>query len=162
MYFLKTFKVHAPCHGVCCTVFDIDGMLFEFFKYWKKMFEKNKKFFNISSFLRVLCYFQHLKKKYFEILKSALHHVHLLQIVDRDSGNLYPIYILYSLNCSDFFLAFRLYSNIYRKTNSGNQKIKKNYFFSFNVFLCVLDLFPTFLEFLRNIEKCPLNLNFSK
>ena len=36
--------------GVCCIVFDIDGMLFEFF------------LFNISCFLSVLCYFQHQKK----------------------------------------------------------------------------------------------------
>ena len=31
MYFLETLQVRAPCHGVCCVVFDIDGMLFEFF-----------------------------------------------------------------------------------------------------------------------------------
>ena len=41
--------------GVCCIVFDIDGMLFEFCMI----------FFNIEKykyFLRVSCYFQHLKK----------------------------------------------------------------------------------------------------
>ena len=49
--------------GVCCIVFDIDGMLFEFFMNFL-IIEKNKIlrfFFNISSFLRVSCYFQHLK-----------------------------------------------------------------------------------------------------
>ena len=50
--------------GVCCIVFDIDGMLFEFFMNFLNieifyfLF-----FFNISSFLRVSCYFHHLKKK---------------------------------------------------------------------------------------------------
>ena len=38
--------------GVCCIVFDIDGMLFEFFKYWKKYFYFYI-FFNISCFLIV-------------------------------------------------------------------------------------------------------------
>ena len=51
--------------GVCCIVFDIDGMLFEFFMNFLNI-EKNKifkfVFFNISCFLHVLCYFQHLKK----------------------------------------------------------------------------------------------------
>ena len=36
--------------GVCCIVFDIDGMLFEFFRYLEKQF------FLIS--FHVLCYFQ--------------------------------------------------------------------------------------------------------
>ena len=57
--------------GVCCIVFDIDGMLFEFFMNFLNI-EKNKIlrifFFKISCFLHVLCYFQHLKKI---ILKSA-------------------------------------------------------------------------------------------
>ena len=43
-------------------VFDIDGMLFEFVMNFLNI-EKNKikifVFFNISSFLRVSCYFQH-------------------------------------------------------------------------------------------------------
>ena len=42
--------------GVCCIVCVIDGMLFEFCM--------NFNFFNISCFLHVLCYFQHLKKKF--------------------------------------------------------------------------------------------------
>ena len=49
----------------CCIVFDIDGMLFEFFMKFLNI-EKNKIlrffFFKISCFLRVLCYFQHLKE----------------------------------------------------------------------------------------------------
>ena len=51
--------------GVCCIVFDIDGMLFEFFMNFLNI-EKNKIIFfllNISCFLRVSCYFQHYKKK---------------------------------------------------------------------------------------------------
>ena len=51
--------------GVCCIVFDIDGMLFEFCMNFLNI-EKNKIFlffFNISCFLRVSCYFQHKKKK---------------------------------------------------------------------------------------------------
>ena len=51
--------------GVCCIVFDIDGMLFEFFmnffRYLKKLNLK-KKFFKISCFLRLSCYLKHLKK----------------------------------------------------------------------------------------------------
>ena len=31
MYFLETLQVRAPCHGVWYIVFDIDGMLFDFF-----------------------------------------------------------------------------------------------------------------------------------
>ena len=51
--------------GVCCIVFDIDGMLFEFFMNFFNI-EKYKFFiffFKISCFLRVSCYFQNLKKK---------------------------------------------------------------------------------------------------
>ena len=51
--------------GVCCIVFDFDGMLFDFFMNFLNI-EKNIIFrifvFNISCFLHVLCYFQHLKK----------------------------------------------------------------------------------------------------
>ena len=39
--------------GLCCIVFDIDGM-FEFCMNFLNIFV-----FNISNFLRVLCYFQH-------------------------------------------------------------------------------------------------------
>ena len=52
--------------GVYCIVFDIDGMLLEFFMNFLNI-EKNKikkyLYFNISCFLRVSCYFQHVKKK---------------------------------------------------------------------------------------------------
>ena len=52
--------------GVCCIVFDIDGIFFEFCMNFLNI-EKNQIlricFCNISCFLRVSCYFQHLKKK---------------------------------------------------------------------------------------------------
>ena len=51
--------------GVCCIVFDIDGMLFEFFMNFLNI-EKNKIlrifFFKISCFLRFML-FPTLKKK---------------------------------------------------------------------------------------------------
>ena len=44
-------------------VFNIDGMLFKFFMNFLNIEKKNLEFFfNFSSFLRVLCYFQHKKK----------------------------------------------------------------------------------------------------
>ena len=52
--------------GVCCIVFDIDGMLFEFFMNFFNIEKYKIKiifFFKISCFLRVSCYFQHKKKK---------------------------------------------------------------------------------------------------
>ena len=45
--------------GVCCIVFDIDGMLFEFCMHFLNI--KKKKVFKISCFLRVSCFFQHSK-----------------------------------------------------------------------------------------------------
>ena len=46
--------------GVCCIVFDIDGMLFEFLmNFYFYLF-----FSNILCFLRVSCYFQHKKNIY--------------------------------------------------------------------------------------------------
>ena len=48
--------------GVCCIVFDIDGMLFDFFMNFlniEKNIILNFLVFNISCFLRVSCYFQH-------------------------------------------------------------------------------------------------------
>ena len=107
--------------GVCCIVFDIDGMLFEFFKNFLNI-EKNKIVrifsFKISCFLRVLCYFQHLTfffKKNSSLLfnlafyaifniifvlkywKVPLHLLVKWEVVSpnsryRDSGNLYPIW----------------------------------------------------------------------
>ena len=94
-----------------------------------------------------------------------------LQIVDRDSGNLYPIYPLFSYSDllsqmwgggRNVFLAFYAISNISRKKISWNKKILiifLEFFFSFNVFFVffMLDLFPTFKKSLifGNIEKCP-------
>ena len=51
--------------GVCCVVFDIDGMLFEFFMNFLNIEKKIKKkiVFNISCFLCVSCYFQHKQIK---------------------------------------------------------------------------------------------------
>ena len=49
--------------GVCCIVFDFDGMLFDFFMNFLNI-EKNKILrilFSIFCFLRGLCYFQHKK-----------------------------------------------------------------------------------------------------
>ena len=97
--------------GVCSIVFDIDGMLFEFCMNFLNIeknkilifnflnIEKNKilifNFLNFSCFLRVLCYFQHLKKIKIGNFNMKLNGRWSPQIVDtcRDSGNLYPIYI---------------------------------------------------------------------
>ena len=111
--------------GVCCVVFDIDGMLFEFcmnflnyfFQYFMfssrfmlfptLMLKQNwgvvdifffrNEFFLIS--FHVLCYFQH----YIFCFEKCpftywLNGRWFLQIVDRDSGNLYPIYPLIKWN----------------------------------------------------------------
>ena len=54
--------------GVCCIVFDIDWMLFEFVMNFLNIEKKNifSNFFLNSCFLPVLCYFQHfLEKKTF-------------------------------------------------------------------------------------------------
>ena len=87
----------------------------------------------------------------------------LLQIVERDSWNLYPLYPLFP--CSDFasemwgwfggggcnvFLTFYAISNISRKKNLG---IQINYF-SFNVF------FVYFFLYAGNIEKCPFTYSY--
>ena len=67
MYFLETLHVRAPSHG---------GVLYSFWYWWNVAWilywKKQKlKFFNISRFLRVLCYFQHLKKKIFWCKKNC-------------------------------------------------------------------------------------------
>ena len=49
MYFVETLQVRAACHGVCCIVFDIDGMLFEFFMIFFLNIEKQV--FLISCFM---------------------------------------------------------------------------------------------------------------
>ena len=106
-------------------VFDIDGMLFEFFMNFLNI-EKNKIlrifFSKISWFLHVSCYFQHY---IFFFRKTILSHFTFyaifnikknniekcpftywlngrwfLQIVDGDIWNLYPLYPLFP--CSDF------------------------------------------------------------
>ena len=60
--FSKLCRYVHQVMGVCCIVFDIDGMLFEFFMNFLNI-EKNKIlriiFFKISCFLHVSCYFQH-------------------------------------------------------------------------------------------------------
>ena len=105
--FSKLCRYVHQVMGVCSIVFYIDGMLFEFFKYWKKKVVKKtisgggggsveffflEKHFFIISFC-ILCYFQHLKNlKYWKVpLHLLVKGRWFLQIVDRDSGNLYPI-----------------------------------------------------------------------
>ena len=85
-----------------------------------------------------------------------------LQIVERDSWNLYTLYPLFP--CSDFvsqmwgvvwgggrnvFLTFYAISNIYRKKNLGIQ----NNYFSFNVFF-------VFFLYAGNIVKCPFTYSY--
>ena len=76
--------VHQVIWG-CCIVFDIDGMLFEFvmnFLNIGKNIILGIFLFKMSCFLRVSCYFQHLKKigakKKFrgggEVLKTIISH----------------------------------------------------------------------------------------
>ena len=95
--------------GVCCIVFDIDGILFDFFMNFLNI---EKQFFLISRFML----FSTLKK--IETPPSVRPSVHpsvrpsrlvywlngrwFLQIpvLDRDSWNLYPLYPLFP--CSEF------------------------------------------------------------
>ena len=122
--------------GVCCIVFDIDGMLFEFFMNFLNI-EKNKIifFFQYFKFSSRFMLFPTLKKNWcpkirgraggcgffctpifshftfyaiFNIKKNIekcpftywLNGRWFLQIVERDSWNLYPLYPLFP--CSDF------------------------------------------------------------
>ena len=65
MYFLETLQVRAPCHGVCYIVFDIDGMLFEFFINFLNI-EKNRDiyiFFQYFMFSSRFMLFPTLTKK---------------------------------------------------------------------------------------------------
>ena len=104
-------------------------------------------FLNSFSF-HILCYFQNIKNIEKFPFTYWLNGRWFLQIVDRDSWNLYPLYPLFP--CSDFvsqmwgwfggrgcnvFLTFYAISNIYRKTNLGIQ----NNYFSFNVFFVVFN-----------------------
>ena len=66
----------------------------------------------------------------------------LLQIGERDSCNLYPLYPLFP--CSDFVTVYAI-SNISRKKNLGIQ----NNYFSFNVFFvffCMLEILILYLK----------------
>ena len=91
--------------GVCCIVFDIDGMLFEFFMNFLNI-EKNSGggggggifFFcrkTILSHFTFLCYFTTLKNIEKCPFTYWLNGRWLLQIVERDSWNLYPLYPLF-------------------------------------------------------------------
>ena len=81
-----------------------------------------------------------------------------LQIVERDSCNLYPLYSLFP--CSDFisqlgggcniFSHFMLFPTFLEKTNLGIQ----DHYFSFNVF------FVFFFLYAGNIVKCPFTYSY--
>ena len=64
MYFLETLQVRAPCHGVCCIVFEIDGMLFEFCMNFLNIEKKieNLFFFQYFMFSSRFMLFPNLKK----------------------------------------------------------------------------------------------------
>ena len=112
--------------GVCCIVFDIDGMLFECFMNFLNIEKKNVK--NCFAIFHVFFAFHaisNIKKKYiiwcrktslfisrfmlFSTLKKYIEKCPFtywlngrwfLQIVERVSWNLYPLYPLFP--CSDF------------------------------------------------------------
>ena len=141
--------------GVCCIVFDIDGMLFEFFMNFLNI-EKNtilRFCFPIFHVFFTFHAISNIKQNIFGVKKkNPLNWRWFLQIVERDSWNLYPLYPLFP--CSDFvsqmwgwfgggrcnvFLTFYAISNISRKKNLG---IQTNYF-SLNVFVfffCILEI----------------------
>ena len=128
--------------GVCYIVFDINGMLFEFCMNFLNI-EKNKILRFIFSIFHVFFTFHAISNIKKNIEKCPftywLNGRWFLQIVERDSWNLYPLYPLFP--CSDFvsqsgvFLTFYAISNISRKINLG---IQTNYF-SFS-FLCMLEI----------------------
>ena len=107
--------------GVCCIVFDIDGMLFKFFMNFLFFFQYVM-FSSRFMLFHVLCYFQqkNIEKCPFTYWLNGRW---FLQIVDKDSWNLYPLYPLFP--CSDF--------------------VSQMWGGGCNVFLTFL-LFPTFLE----------------
>ena len=89
--------------GVCCIVFDIHGM-FEFFMNFLNI-EQNKIFtffFKYFMFFSRFMLFHNIYKKNSNIYKKNIQNIEncpfnywlngkwFLQIVDRDSGNLYP------------------------------------------------------------------------
>ena len=112
----------------------------------------------------ILCYFQNIKQNIEKCpFTYWLNGRWFLQIVDRDSWNLYPLYPLFP--CSDFvsqmwggfgggggcnvFLTFYAISNIYRKKHLGIQ----NNYFSFNVFF-------VFFLYAGNIEEFPITYSY--
>ena len=108
MYFLETLQLRAPWHG---------GVLYSFWYWWNVVWILQK---NIEK-----CPFTYwLNGRWF------------LKIVDRDSGNLYPIYILYSLVLIYFFI-----SNVEVVWGGGV------------LFFLHFMLFPTFLEKNSAIKK---------
>ena len=154
--------------GVCCIVFDIDGMLFEFFMIFLNI-EKNKSLRFFFSLFHVFFAFHaisnikkknpgggggvdfFLEKQFFLISRFMLFSTlnfffekcpftywlngrWFLQIVERDSWNLYTLYPLFP--CSDFvsqmwgwfgggggvmfFSHFMLFPTFLEKKKSGN------------------------------------------
>ena len=121
--------------GVCCIVYDIDGMLFEFFM-------------NFLSFLRVSCYLQkNIEKCPFTYwLNGRL----FLQIV-RGTVGIYIHYILYSRvlilylklggggGVCNVFLTFYAISNISRKKIWEYKTIISHLMFSSCAF-CMMEI----------------------
>ena len=87
---------------MCCIVFDIDGMLFEFFMNFLNI--EKKKFKILFSIFHVFFAFHAISNITKNIEKCPftywLNGRWFIQIVDRDSWNLYPLYPLFP--CSDF------------------------------------------------------------
>ena len=95
--------------GVCCLVFDIDGMLFEFCMNFLNI-EKNVILRNFFSKFNVFYAFHaisNIKKNTIEKCRFTywLNGRWFLQIVERDSWILYPLYPLFP--CSDFVSQMR-------------------------------------------------------
>ena len=149
--------------GVCCIVFDIDGILFEFFMNFLNI-EKKKLLFFFKYFMfssHFMLFSKHKKNIEKCPFTYWLNGRWFLQIVDRDSWNLYPLYPLFP--CSDFvsqmwvvwgggvmfFSHFMLFPTFIEKKNLGIQ----NNYFSFNVFF-------VFFLYAGNIEKCPFTYSY--
>ena len=87
MYFLETLQYVHHVMGVCCIVFDVGGMLFEFFmNFCRKTILSHFAFYAIFN---ITYFFLNIEKYPFTYWLNGRW---FLQIVDRDSGNLYPIY----------------------------------------------------------------------
>ena len=143
--------------GVGCVVFDIGEMLFEFFKYWKKI--KFKFLFSIFHVFFAFDAISNIKQKFsFHFAFYAIFNITIFLekcpftywlngrwfLKIEDSGNLYPIYILYSLVLI-FFI-----SNVEVVWGSWEGVM----------FFLHFILFPTFLEKLILGIKNNNNLNF--